>query len=70
MHDITFNISCLVFKTLGCHSPLACERPGKFVLPRPLWTRASENSILLSGGLGDEKGYRATRLFVSYSTET
>ena len=36
--------------------PLVCVRLGKFVLPRPLWTRASENSFLLSGGLGEEKG--------------
>jgi hypothetical protein len=49
--------------------PLVCERPGKFVLPRPLWTRASEYSILLRGGLGEDKGYRASRLFVSPSTE-
>ena len=50
--------------------PLVCERPGKFVLPHPSWTRVSEYSILLSGGLGEDKGYRATRLFVSSSTET
>ena len=50
--------------------PLVCERSGKFVLSRPLWTSTSENSILLSGGLGEDKGYRATRLFVSSSTET
>ena len=49
---------------------LVCEHPGKFVLPCPLWTRANEYSILLSDGLGEEEGYRATWLFVSSSTET
>ena len=55
---------------LPVERPLVCECLGKFVLPRPLWTRASEYSILQSGGLGEDKGYRATRLFVSSSTET
>ena len=35
--------------------PLVCEHLEKFVLPRPFWTRANENSFLLSGGFGEEK---------------
>jgi len=64
----SFSRACLSF--IQNFDGTKCERPGKFVLPHPLWTRASEYSILLSGGLGEDKGYRATRLFVSSSTET
>ena len=44
--------------------------PGSLCYP-PLFVRAIvSDSILLRGWLGEEKGYRATLLFVSTSTET